>query len=84
MIRIKNIYYMLAYAFSVLNESGYRNIALEEFDNTAELFAAVLACGISVQLKRGLGREYIRIIEKLSSLRGKIDINESIKTRTLL
>lgn len=84
MIRIKNIYYMLAYAFSVLNESGYRNIALEEFDNTAELFAAVLACGISVQLKRGLGREYIRITENLSSLRGKIDINESIKTRALL
>lgn len=37
MIRIQNIYYMLAYAFQVLNEQGYKNIATEEFDNTAEL-----------------------------------------------
>lgn len=47
MIRIQNIYYMLAYAFQVLNEQGYENIATEEFDNTAELCAAILARGIS-------------------------------------
>ena len=43
MIQIQNIYYMLSYAFQVLNEQGYRNIATEEFDNTAELCAAILA-----------------------------------------
>ena len=56
MIRIQNIYYMLAYAFQVLNEQGYKNIATEEFDNTAELCAAILARGISTQVKRGLGK----------------------------
>ena len=69
---------MLAYAFQVLNEQGYKNIATEEFDNTAELCAAILARGISTQVKRGLGKEYIPQTEALSSLRGKLDISESM------
>lgn len=84
MILIQNIYYMLSYAFKVLNEQGYKRIATEEFHNTAELMAAILAKGIAVQLKRGLGKEYITQTEALSSLRGKIDIAESIKTQSLL
>ena len=75
---------MLAYAFQVLNEQGYRNIATEDFDNTAELCAAILARGISIQIKRGLGKEYIPRTEALSSLRGKIDISETIKTQAFL
>ena len=84
MIPIQNIYYMLLYAFQVLNEQGYKNIATEQFNNTAELMAAILAKGITVQIKRGLGKEYIPQTEALSALRGKIDIAESIKTQTML
>lgn len=80
MIRIQNIYHMLAYAFQVLNEQGYRSLAVERFDNTAELCAAILARGIGVQLKRGLGREYVPRTEALSSLRGRLDITASVKT----
>ncbi len=84
MIPVQNIYYMLSYAFQVLNEQGYKDIATERFDNVAELCAAILSKGIAVQLKRGLGKEYIPQTESLSSLRGKIDITESIKTQSLL
>lgn len=84
MIPVQNIYYMLSYAFQVLNEKGYKDIATEQFDNVAELCAAILSKGITVQLKRGLGKEYIPQTEALSSLRGKIDITESIKTQSLL
>lgn len=84
MIPIRNIYYMLSYAFQVLNEQGYKNLATEEFNNTAELCAAILAKGISMQLKRGLGREYLTKSEPLSTLHGKIDISESLKTQSLL
>ena len=84
MIPIQNIYYMLSYAFQVLNEQGYKNIATEQFQNTAELMAAILEKGIALQLKRGLGKEYIPQMEALSSLRGKIDIAESIKTQSML
>lgn len=72
MIRIQNIYYMLSYAFQVLNEDGYKQVATEEFENAAELCAAILIKGVSSQLKRGLGKEYIVQTEELSTLRGKL------------
>ena len=84
MIRIQNIYHMLAYAFQVLREQGYRDVATEEFDNTAELCTAILARGVSSQLKRGLGREYVDRTDTLSTLRGKIEVSESVKTRSVL
>ena len=83
MIRIQNVYYMLAYAFQVLNEQTYRNLATEEFANTADLFAAILSKGISSQIRRGLGKAYIQENEALSTPRGKIDISASIKAQTV-
>lgn len=84
MIPIQNIYYMLSYAFQVLNEQGYKNIATEEFHNVAELCAAILSRGVSLQVRRGLGRAYIERTEPLSLLRGKIGISESIKTNSVM
>lgn len=84
MIPIRNIYYMLSYAFQILNEQGYKSIETEQFDNVAELCAAILSRGVSMLLKRGLGREYIENTESLSAPRGRIEISESIKTRSTL
>lgn len=84
MIRIQNIYYMLSYAFQVLNEQGYKQVATEEFDNAAELCTAILIKGVASQIKRGLEREYILKCESLSSLRGKIDISASVKEQSIL
>ena len=83
MIRIQNVYYMLSYAFQVLNEQGYKQVATEEFENVAELCVAILIKGITSQVKRGLGKEYITQTETLSSLRGKIDISASVNSQTL-
>ncbi len=84
MIRIQNIYYMLAYAFQVLSGQGYKNLAMEEFHNTGELMAAILIKGIGNQVKQGLSKEYIPRREFMTSLRGKIDISESAKTLKML
>ena len=84
MIPIHNVYYMLSYAFQILNEQSYKNIATEQFHNTADLMAAILSKGIATQIKRGLGKEYILQREALSNLKGKMDITESIKTQTIL
>ena len=84
MIRIQNIYYMLAYAFQILREQGYASCGTEQFENTADLLSAILVKGVSVQIKRGLGRTYIEETEPLSCLRGKIDLTESIKQQTLI
>lgn len=83
MIPIHNIYYMLSYAFQVLKEQGYKSLETEQFHNMGELCAAILYKGISIQLKRGLGKEYIPETETLSTLRGKIDFSDSIKTNVM-
>ena len=75
---------MLAYAFSVLNKSEYRALATEDFDNAAELCAAILERGVSLQLKRGLGQEYVNRTEARSSLRGTIKVTESVKSQAIL
>lgn len=75
---------MLSYSFQVLNDQGYKKVDTEEFHNVADLCASVLIKGVTVQLKKGLGREYIQEDDVLSSLRGKIDITASIKSCTML
>ncbi len=80
-ILIKNIYYMLSYAFTALRQGGYEEIAAEEFANIHNLFAAILAKGIARQLKQGLYREYVSRRENTLSVRGKIDLNRTIQNR---
>ena len=80
-ILIRNIYYMLAYAFQELKQNNYAEIASEKFDEIYDLFAEILARGISFQLKQGLHREYVHRNESLTTLRGKIDINETISLK---
>ena len=84
MNRIRNLYHMLAYAFSVLDKPKYRALATEDFDNAVELCAAILERGVSLQLKRGLGQEYVSRTEARSSLRGKIEVTESVKPQAIL
>lgn len=78
-IFIKNIYYMLAYAFQVLKQKNYDDIASEEFDDIQDLFAAILSRGISQQLRQGLHREYITKHEDMPMMRGKLDMHGTIK-----
>lgn len=83
-ILIKNIYYMLSYAFQVLNQQSYKKIAVESFKNTADMFASILCKGIENQLKRYLNRDYVIETETLSSLRGSIRVTESINQMSFL
>ena len=80
-IFIKNIYYMLSYAFTTLNQGVYEDIATEEFENIHNLFAAILAKGIGRQLKQGLYREYLNRKETIAAVRGKIDLPGTIQNR---
>lgn len=80
-IFIKNIYYMLAYAFRVLRQKNYEMAASEEFDEVQDLFASILSKGISQQLKQGLHREYIAKGEDLPVMRGKLNLSGTIKNQ---
>lgn len=80
-IFIKNIYYMLSYAFTPLKQSVYDDIQKESFDNIHNLFGAILSKGIGMQLKQGLYRTYINRVEPLSVVRGKIDMPGTIRNK---
>jgi len=80
-IVIKNIYYMLSYAYQNLQHKNFKEIETEYFENIQDLFAAILAIGINSQLKQGLNREYIEKQDSLSALKGKINIRESIQLK---
>lgn len=80
-ILIKNIYYMLSYAFSALRQEEYKDIAAEKFDNIHDLFAEILSIGIGRQIRQGLHREYIKRSGDLQSLRGRIDMRGTIRNQ---
>lgn len=83
-IPIQNIYYMLSYAYKHIKIN--QNILLEsvDFKNSYDLFARILIESINSLIRRGFYREYILKSEDTSSLKGKINISESIKRRTTI
>lgn len=83
MIPVKNVYYMLAYAFTVLRQNGYKNLEGEEFEHIHDLFAAIIVIGVSTQLKQGLYKAYQVTEEDTAVPRGKIEFAQTVKRNTL-
>ena len=73
---------MLSYAFHVLNEKGYNKIATEDFENTADLFSEILINAVGKQIKQGLYKDYIPFDETVTSIKGKMNITESINNKS--
>ena len=69
---------MLSYAFQSLNFKEYNKVKSEDFENIYDLFSELLTIALNKQIKQGLYRDYIEIDETTSSIRGKINITESI------
>ena len=83
MVNIKNVYWMLAYAFDTLKEKGTQSIKTEDFDNIYDMLSAILVKALNYQVKKGLNREYVTNTDVLSGVKGKILISDSIKYNTL-
>ena len=75
---------MLTYAFQVLHQNQYEEVAVEEFEHIHDLFASILAKGIAGQLKQGLYKEYKEQTEDVTTLHGKINITETIQNKMKL
>ena len=78
-IFIQNVYYMLSYAFQILKQEDYKQVAGEKFEKIHDLFAAILEKGIARQIKQGLYRTYVSMHDELSVIRGKLNINDSMR-----
>lgn len=73
---------MLSYAFQVLEQKSYEYIAKEDFENTESLFAEILQLGVTKLLKQGLYREYVMSVEELQTMRGKLNLPNTIHNRS--
>ncbi|MDO4791092.1 MAG: 5-methylcytosine-specific restriction endonuclease system specificity protein McrC [Buchananella hordeovulneris] len=80
-IFIQNIFHILAYAFQDLNPDREEELAGEQFERIHDLFAAVLAKGLTRLLKQGLHREYLNRTEDLTTLRGKLEWAGTVRNR---
>lgn len=83
-IPIRNLYYMLAYAYQTLNLAEYKQIGTETFENVKELYAETLSIGIPVLIRGGLSKDYISVEETSTIIKGKIDLNFTIKKNSLV
>lgn len=76
---VKNIWYMLAYAYRALDVVDYARIKSEDFENLDDLLSAILAAGLDAQRMRGFERDYIEIEEDIPGVRGKIDLEGTLQ-----
>ena len=75
---------MLSYAFHVLKNKEYKKVETEYFEDATELFSEILFIALSKQIKQGLVRDYIDYTDTTSSVKGKINITESINSQSIL
>lgn len=79
---VKNIYYMMAYAFQTLEIKDYKRLETEPFENLADLFAAILTIGIASQRRRGFEHGYNAELDELMGVRGRINMQETARLRS--
>ncbi len=83
-IPIRNIWYMLLYAWKELPIWNYSNLAeIEEAPTLDALLAIILMKLVQQRLRIGLGGSYVDIHNRaLRGIRGRIDFAASLKLRT--
>lgn len=82
-IPIRNVYYMVAFAFRCPQVGEFEDLATEEFDHAHDLFASIIARSLSAQVRRGLHREYVRTTENLRTIRGRVGVAGTMRNRAV-
>lgn len=82
-IPIKNLFYMLCYAWNVLPMLNDIKVGDEDITDAYNLLARVFTYGISKIVRSGFHRSYVPFEEELCTLKGKIEIQKSINQMTI-
>ena len=82
-IPIRNIYFILSYAWKYFYLTDKKSLELDNYENTLEFFSNIFESSLSRYIKGGLTRDYIEFNEEITSIKGKIDFNSSINKFTL-
>lgn len=82
-IPIQNIYHMLSYAYQTLHLGEYQHLGTERFHDLQDMYAKILTIGIPVLIRGGLYKDYVSIQGTSNVIKGKLDLNTTLKTNTL-
>lgn len=77
-IPIKNLFYMLCYAWNVLSIKDEILVGTDDYDDAYNILGRVFSFGIGKLIRSGFHRSYIQRKEERSILRGKVNVQESI------
>ena len=78
-IPVHNVYYLLCYAWNALDEGRLVDVDTIRPRHVVDLLASVLASGTKHLLRRGLDRGYLEHRERLSTIRGRIELAPTIR-----
>lgn len=76
-IPVRNVYYLLLYAWGRLDEGRVVDVDALAHDRAADLLARILVSGTRHVLRRGLDRGYVEHTEATARLRGRVDFARS-------
>ena len=79
MIPIKNLYFMLCYAWKVLPEKSWAKVGAEDSNDLLNLFADAVVRGFQLLRKRGFFRSYVTELDETRQIRGKISFMDSLR-----
>lgn len=81
-IPLNNLYDMMCASFSDLSRMNKSDLSGDAFDKVENMLSAIFVMGILRQFKRGLYKEYIPSEGLVPTMKGKIDIPETIRLKT--
>ena len=84
MITVKNLYYLLLYAWDFFEPDRMTAVDAEPETDLVNLLADVLNRGIDHLLRRGADRGYLPRMEDIPGIRGKLNLSATIKGNLLV
>lgn len=79
-IPIANIYYLLCYAWDVLEErDNFVDVGKSQAPELQDLFAKILVNGTRRLIHRGLDRGYLEREDEISGVRGKLLVTQTVR-----
>lgn len=77
-IPVKNLFYMLAYAWNILDVADESTLSVESVETPQDLLARIFCVGLQSVAQRGLERSYQEISVETFRPSGKFEIHHSI------
>ena len=83
-IPVRNVYYLLSYAWGLLEEADTLAVETEDLPQVSDLLARLLVSGTNRLLRKGVDCGYLSQTEILSTIRGRVDFGTSSRRLLLL